>query len=544
MYSSIKYLVLVIEFYFVFFMVLIDETEYVLSDRLEQSHAINELLSSNCLFYACECSGNLIRCPNLNSSYSSSPKLIMFPKRHYLSNYLSIRIDLDLSNNLIHSTPDDRLAYLNLNKLNLSSNQLTRISPDTFRDVTRLECLDLSRNKLDYLSMNIFKPISLSLSELLFSYNQLSNMETNRLSSILNDLKRLNSLDLAYNRLNYMPDLKEITSLKNLSIAHNNLEYLTDSDSNEQLLPNSLVRLNLEHNELKHLNENSFGRLTRLEYLNLGYNQISEIAEDTFVHLVNLVELNLSNNNFKLIPSRIFFTLVNLNHLNLSAQKPPIRVVDNYAFDRKSNRKPISLIDLSSNQIELITTRAFCSRASLSKYVNINELDLTRNRLTSLDVCLVRQLSLGNQLNRVMIRLNATSENKLECTCDLTRLAEIDICTNCGNYSISSIDAYCSRFAQYECFTEQKATKPFLIYLKQPTVFNITQINNTYTNNLVKNLPLDYNWISSINNLTFNSIINSTINRNSNYRTNKSTRKSLRLNVLIVCLLMNIFCVK
>jgi hypothetical protein len=208
-------------------------------------------------------------------------------------------------------------------------------------------------------------------------------------------------------------------------------------------------------------------------------------------------------------------------------------MIDNYAFDRKSNRKTIGLIDLSSNQIELISSRAFCSKTSLSKYINIKEIDLTQNRITSLDVCILRQLSAGNQLSRIQIKLKSTF--KFECSCDLSRLAQIDICINCKNYSVVSIDKYCSKLTQYECITEPKITKPFLIYLKQPTAINISHVNN-YTNRfLIKNVsPFAPFAPFEISNSTFNLS-----------RSNKSAKCSFfHLNVLIACLFMVIFSVK
>jgi Leucine-rich repeat (LRR) protein len=394
----------------------------------QSEKAVSDLLSSKCLFYGCLCNNNDIICP----STDSTSKFTMFPKRHLLVNFLSSRsrISLDLSFNFLESIPDDRFAFINFIKVNISNNHLYRLSPDAFRDIIRLDILDLSNNRIDYINIETFKPLVKSLNTFFIQFNQLVNMEASRLSNILNELKNLKILDLSHNRLMYLPRMNSMSFLTHLNLESNRLEFLTGSDSNEQLLPNSLINLNIQHNELKYLNENSFGLLTKLKYLNLAHNQISEIAENTFIHLISLIELDLSYNFLKHIPSRIFYTLVRLDRLDLSTQKIPIKSIDNYAFDRKSNEHLISLISLKNNKISIINERAFCSNDQLHPYISIKEIDLSSNSLTKLNVCTIRQLYLGHQAfyneSKVIIKtFQSNDSTTIECDCQITKASKV-----------------------------------------------------------------------------------------------------------------------
>lgn len=403
--------------------------------HVQTEKAVSDLLSSKCLFYGCYCNYNEIKCP----SNETSNKLTMFPKRHLLLNFSTsgIRISLDMSYNFLESIPDDRFAFNNFIKVNLSNNRLFRLSPGTFRDIIKLDILDLSKNKIDYLSIETFKPLANSLTTFLIQVNQLFGMETSRLSNILNELKKLKNLDVSHNQLTSLPRIKSMNSLTHLNLESNHIEFLTDSDTNEQLLPNSLIVLNIQHNELKHLNENSFGVLTKLEYLNLAYNQISEIAENSFLHLTSLIELDLSYNFLKHIPSRIFYTLVRLDRLELSTQKIPIKSIENYAFDRKSNKHQISLISLKNNKISTISERAFCSKDKNHPYLNIKEIDLSSNLVTRMSVCTIRQLYLGrkaihNDSNVIIKTFKSNNSAKIECDCQIPKESKVYIKTTKG----------------------------------------------------------------------------------------------------------------
>lgn len=466
-------------------------------------------LNSECIFFGCSCNRDTIRCPN-------DGFLTMFPKRHIGKAYTDNMI-IDISRNGLEMVPDDRFAGLNVLKIDLSRNSIFKLSADTFRDIIKLRQLDLSSNKLRYLNSNTFIPIESSLEELVLKENYLNQMETIRLNKLIKKLVKLKKLDLDANRLIYVPNLFD-TNLARLSLADNFVESLVDSEAYINLLPTSLIELNLKNNRLKQLNDNSFQNLINLKYLNLDSNEISAITEDFFVNLKSLLVLNLRQNSLKHIPSRIFFTLENLEHVDLSSQRQKIKIINDYAFERYSNRKPIKKILLNNNSIASIGNRAFCSKLSKWPYANLREIDLSSNLITNVSACILRQLYKGFtepmlQRHRIMSKVILNDHNDAElikCDCEISRaskmvdldgmcLASDETLTqmrdyDCGIYSVNNFDLVqnlCKVKKEYECFTTNFFTSPShvtALFWSRTFPFNNSIENFTYNEDLVYDL--------------------------------------------------------
>jgi len=465
----------------------------------EQQYHVQQAnrLNNKCIFIGCSCNNDVIKCPSDNHE-----KLGMFPKRNIDQLIISRNVSLILKNNYLEMIPDDRLAYLDINKLDLSNNRIMKLSSEAFRDVTKVEELNLANNQLRHLNPNVFRPLEKCLVTLNVENNYFNELDSTRFSEVFLKLKELKNLYLANNRLSSLPNLSKLNIVK-LSAESNFIETLVDSFTGHHLLPTSLVELNLRSNRLKQINDNTFENLEMLKLLNLASNQISALAENAFNHLTNLVWIDLRQNNLKHIPSRIFYSLVNLEYLDLSSQL--IEKIDDYAFDRKSNSKVVQKIDLSNNRISRISNRAFCSKNSRVNYVNLKEIDLSNSQLTLVNSCVLRQLAKGyndvqsvksaqrTRVNpRVVFRattINATLINHedetlkhkvklLECNCELTRsnrLVDLEASCrlsthnepdkdnnivqsakffDCGDYSITNLNQlnrYCSLQKQYEC---------------------------------------------------------------------------------------------
>ena len=468
--------------------------------------------SPNCVFVGCSCgddadheivdskeaeeTGNGVSASSISYDITCkdendpSAKIFEFPERDTSKKFSPNIAFLDLSGNELTTIPDDRFDKLEVAMADLSKNKISSISDNAFRGITKLEVLDLSQNQLEDLNEAAFEPIKSTLI-LKLNHNKLSAMDNAKLGNLLTKLNSLKTLALRHNQLVNLPNLSKMNKLEELLLANNQIEALTDG--NEQLLPNSLIDLGLESNRIKEINENSLANLKNLKYLNLESNQISFIHDNAFAHLTRLATVNLAKNYLKQIPSRLIFTLVNLERLDLSAQNQMIKEIEDFAFDRQSNAQPIKKIDLSKNRIARIDNKAFCSRNRSHPYVNIKELDLASNSLTSINSCVLRQMSKGYSEHQSLILAKINNEETklkskvsfkptiaaektgsgLKCDCEITKAASLvdlegecenDVGTavqlkqyNCGSESGISEDEVaksCSSMAEFDCLEQ------------------------------------------------------------------------------------------
>ena len=503
-----------------FFMVLNTITTSLNQPQKLQLIQNNDIDANKCIFIGCACKKHLIECPKVDKN--EKVKLIMFPKRYNGKNALA-NLTLRLNDNLLEKIPDDRFAGLDMFHIDFSFNQIYKISTYAFRDMKRLEILDLNNNMLNYINSKLFEPLKNSLITLNLNENILNEMQTSVLSKVFSDFPSLKNLFLSKNSLVFVPNLSQ-SNLERLDLSQNRIEILVDQDTLQNLLPISLIYLNLENNHIKQINDYSFANINNLEELNLGSNKISAFAESSFINLKNLRVLILRKNNLMHLPSRIFYTLVNLEELDFSSQNKNVKKIEDYAFDRISNLKPINRIDLSNNFISIIENRAFCSKNYLRPYANVKELDLMFNPLKNLNSCILRQLHKGYTTNRPLLKTTSTQSGLnektilVDCDCEVTRSNKlIDLIGSCKlanssltltlkNYecgidgaikTLSHLNAHCLTLPDFDC-----AQSPDLDYnpVETFTTPQVSQTTTLLTSNALDltTLPIKRNYSSSI----------------------------------------------
>lgn len=209
---------------------------------------------------------------------------------------------------------------------------------------------------------------------------------------MLNGLNKLRTLHMRSNDLAKLPNLSQLSQLEELALQSNQIETLNDQ---KQLLPASLIDLNVNNNRIKQLTATSLSNLPNLKYLSLEANQISSISEDAFAKCTKLAQIHLAKNYVKQIPARFIFPLADLQRLDLSAQNQILKQIEDYAFDRRVNTRPIVKVDLSKNRIATIGAKAFCARNRSHPYANVKELDLALNPLANVNACVLRQMAKG-----------------------------------------------------------------------------------------------------------------------------------------------------
>ena len=497
-----------------------------------------DIPQTNCVFVGCSCDGQdeiVILSSNEiedTSDYARHAKDISynifckdenngafkfksFPQRDN-SRIYSHQIDtLDMAGNEVTSIPDDRLKNLEIAIAEFRENKISSISENAFRGVIKVDVLDLTLNQLSDLSPLAFEPLAPTLIQLKINENKLGKMETSKLETVLNSLKKLRTLHIRSNDLTALPKMSNMNSLEELALSYNQIEVLNDK---EQLLPSSLIDLNADNNRIKHLTPNTLSNLVNLKYLNLESNQITSIADDTFTHLVKLTQINLAKNYLKQIPPRMFYTLVDLQRLDFSAQNQMLKQIDDYAFDRQSNAREITKIDLSKNRIGHIENKAFCSRNKSHPYVNIREIDLALNPLSNINSCVLRQMAKGYKdakvgsssaalnfanLQSVNPKISFKPTHSLEklnpnlkCDCEIAKASHlIDFEGDCENeqgvavelkkykcssdLSVEEVESSCASLAEFDCL-EQKPLE-----IKETVNPNNSNNNNNNNNNKV-----------------------------------------------------------
>ena len=494
----------------------------------------------NCVFVGCSCQGDedTVILQNSNELEEASPdarlakdvsydllckdednpdfKFKSFPLRDNSKVYSHQILTLDLANNAITTVPSHRLKNLEISSAILRENLINNIDEDAFKDVIKLESLDLSVNKLTDLNERTFVPVQASLMHLKINENKLGEMSVEKLEKVLNGLKKLASLHLSSNELKSLPNLSQ-TQLTELVLQSNQIESLNDY---KQLLPSSLIDLNVNNNRMKQLTAQSLAKLVNLKYLNLESNQIATISEDAFTHLTKLTQIHMAKNYLKQIRPRQFFTLIDLQRLDLSSQNQMLKEIDDYAFDRRSNARDITKIDLSKNRITSLGAKVFCSRNQSRPYANIKELDLAVNPISSINPCVMRQMAKGfadvnnQQVNpKVTFKPTHVLEKiapTIKCDCDIAKAALlIDFEGDCENeqgntvelkkYKCNSdtsrdeVEKSCESLAEFDCsdqsnkdediFTTDKNT-----FKQQGVDANPTKPDDNRTN---KNRPSD-----------------------------------------------------
>ena len=254
------------------------------------------------------------------------------------------------------------LAFPNLTRLDLSSNNLFALKQTYFLHLDRLENLLLSNNliltiekdcfalllSLDSLDLgqNIIYELDFNLSRQL----RYLNLRENQLEILTNnDIEMLNFLDLSYNKLNSLANFS-FKRLDTLILSHNDFSGSVDSSLNQisnldvsftRLVyydfsrSENLVRLDMSHNSW---NENvTLARLTHLEFLNvsstspvfvlnldlnsnlsvldMSHNTLTSLDQDFFTTLVHLKELYLKNTNlvdFEFLTSLVYLEVLDM----------------------------------------------------------------------------------------------------------------------------------------------------------------------------------------------------------------------------------------
>ncbi|KAG5674279.1 hypothetical protein PVAND_004258 [Polypedilum vanderplanki] len=260
---------------------------------------------------------------------------------------------LNLANNRLTQLDNEDFPVIkNLQYLFLKRNKIREISSGVFRNLAKLKVLDLDDNQLESLSSIGLKNLT-QLQELMLSNNKIMSIENLPLNlvtlelranplrnfheSAIKNLKRLKKLVLSDSRhLKELPSFEGCASLETLRVDHADLSQIpealcTHSPRLKSLelkfnklrhVPNlkqcyELRLLNLASNKISSLHNKPFENLSQLHDLLIPYNQIETIPLDAFSGLKRLQTLDLEGNNINFIHEQAFSSFTQLEDLNL-----------------------------------------------------------------------------------------------------------------------------------------------------------------------------------------------------------------------------------
>lgn len=385
-------------------------------------------ISSGCVFENCQCeSYDYLFVEGCKSGLG-------FPKRSTSDKRSDIET-LDFADLGLEEIPANQFNDLKVGYFDLSNNQITELKSGTFTGA-KILALVLKDNKLRNIDSDVFKPLE-TINTLWLSGNQLSKMDINELTEVLQSLEKLTTLGLSKNGLHQLPDLSHMVKCNDLQLAGNELVSLMQSNPEKFLLPDNLLTLSLNDNKIKEIDPRWFQNLKKLKHLSLASNKIEYIDADTFKDLTNLHTLSLSKNYIAHIPTGTFQAHQYLNRLDLSSQHLKKLLIDNYAFDRNSDTF-METLDLSNNRIDSLPNKVFCSHNKDHPYMAIKTVDLAANEIQNLNPCIMRQLAKGNRLavskqeyyQKPVVRFVAnkaihTNVEFIKCDCNVTNSARI-----------------------------------------------------------------------------------------------------------------------
>ncbi len=239
---------------------------------------------------------SLLPISNIDITIIESKNIPDFPQ---LNNIRSVRIYPEFKQ---YKTPSfwavDKLKNLfdqlinmtNLEKLEIKSIE-PDIIPDNIGNLTNLKYLNIAENRLYDIPETI--QYLTNLRQFILNHNYLTNL------LYINNLFKLELLDISSNNLKFLNGIHKLTNLKTFIANSNSISEIPDEICNLH----NLEILNLSNNRLLTLPEN-IGKLKSLKELYLARNQIKKLP-DSIEDLKNLEIIDISYNNLIEIPDTI-----------------------------------------------------------------------------------------------------------------------------------------------------------------------------------------------------------------------------------------------
>jgi len=338
----------------------------------------------------------------------------------------------------------DQVGTLSAIKLDVSHNEISQLSANRsgWASYSSVRSLDLGYNKINFISRNYFEPIRSSLTHLVLSYNQLTNISRD----IYSEMEHLHWLDFSNNRINlvdsdafintkslqvllldhneiseiYQDMLIQSPSLQYVSLAHNRLRFLPDTLFHDT----QLEIFDVSHNQINKMPENCLSRVSNtLRHFDISHNELTILHPEQFRKMINLVQLDLSYNKIHMVMDKAFYNLNRLNYLDLSYN--PMQNMSGQVFDTllsnlcHLNLAGMGTIDPSEYHLAKLVSFNISNNELLAmpndffkRFAHLKQLDISKCGLTDMPELLwstgARLRNLHINGNRIRKITNAT----------------------------------------------------------------------------------------------------------------------------------------
>ncbi len=266
-------------------------------------------------------------------------------------------------NNLTHIPNLPSSGFPHLRTLELEDNMIFEIRQQDLQDMNLLGALLLRGNKIQLIEEYAF------VDNTKISYLDLDGLKMKHLPKF--HLPKLHILHIKNGELESLPDnmCEYIPELQMIEAENNKIKHLPS------LKGCKVESLAFANNRLTSLEYSTFENQHYLRLLIVDNNQISSISEGCFRDTGNLEYLHVKWNNLTTLPENIFLNTSLLVHVDLSGNH--LEQLDDGLFSQ--NAKYLSILDLSTNELESFGTDV------LPKRSQINKLNLSSNKLIELE---------------------------------------------------------------------------------------------------------------------------------------------------------------
>ncbi|GMM36938.1 type 1 protein phosphatase-activating protein [Saccharomycopsis crataegensis] len=319
-------------------------------------------------------------------------------KKHYTGNIIDddhpdvYEADADLTKNIPIDTDYIELIHLKIRSLKdlqlgrfknaesicLRQNLLESVSDVKHYNAEKLVELDLYDNRIDHISSHINELVNLTTLDL--SFNKIKNIKN------LDNLVKLENLYLIQNKISDIKNLSTLQNLKNLELGGNRIQTI----SAELLTLPSIEKLWLGKNRITKLE--NLDKLKNLKILSIQSNRISKIEglehcenlEEFYISHNNLTKLEGLDKNVKLttidITGNKIQKLENLDHLeeltDLWASSNLIEDFENIGQALK-NCKQIDTVYFENNPVHLKNLTSYRRKIKLYLNPSLTKIDAT-----------------------------------------------------------------------------------------------------------------------------------------------------------------------